>query len=175
MRGSVIEYRQTNPLKPGYLSFIQEIVWGTTSDDDGRDMLEIGKFGCKGYVYLDDISGVEINDKILEDYGFIRINNMSNLITYYRDDFGYVKLDAYGVEHVYMKGKCIKYLHSFQRVFFDYTGKILFPHKSEQPKKEFKSAFEKEKTVTAEDVLENIEKLKSIALGDNAPGISFEF
>ena len=163
MRGSVIEYQQKNPLQPNYLKYFRDIVWGTTTDDNANDILEIGKFGCKGYIDLSDVCGVEITDSIIKDYGFVLIENLSDAITFYRDDFGYIKLDTYGIEHVYMKGKCIKYLHNFQRVFLDYTGKMLYPKPSSLPKKEFKSLIIKPKEYDADTLLKNIKELQSIS------------
>lgn len=159
MRGSVIEYQQKNQLKPGYLKYYKDIVWGTDSDEDGRDMVSIGRLGCNGVLYVEDIIGVDITEKLMEDYGFINMKNGSDCITYYRDDFGYVKLDTYGLEHVYMKGKPMRYLHDFQRVFFDYKGYILYPKVSDQPKKEFKSTLVVEKKLTADEMLIKIDTL----------------
>jgi hypothetical protein len=170
MRGSIVEWRQISPIKGGYLKWHKDIVWGITTDNNERDALEIGKFGCHGLVDLQDIRGVEITEVILDDYGFIRVETKSDLVTYYRDDFGYVKLDVYGLEHVYMKGKCIQYLHNFQRIFFDYTGRTLVPKISERPKSEFKSKYVKQYPLTASEMLKSIEELKlkggSIDLSD---------
>lgn len=171
MRGSVVEFQQTNPREPKYLSWFKDIVWGTTTDDDSRDYLQIGKFGCRGYVPLHSIQGVEITEKIIEDYGFLNIKKSQDCITYYRDDFGYVKLDTYGIEHVYMKGKCIKYLHNFQRIFLDYTGRLLYPKPSQPPKQDFKATLIK--IDTTDEMLQRISEAKKINTVDIA-SVSFE-
>lgn len=176
MQGSVIEYQQKNPLKPGYLKYFKDIVWGTTTDEDSNDLLEIGKFGCNGYLYLTDVIGVDITEVLLIDYGFLRIEKISDCITYYRDDFGYVKLDTYGIEHVYMKGKPIRYLHDFQRVFFDYKGYILYPKISQLPKQEFKSKLVVTKELTHDEMLDKIKDLTKISGEvDNSVSLDFKF
>lgn len=175
MRGSVIEYVQTSQLLPGYMKTIRDIVWGTTTDNDSRDILEIGKFGCNGYIPLSAVEGVELTESILIDYGFIRINEVSDCITYFRDDFGYAKLDTYGIEHVYMKGKCIKYLHNFQRVFLDYTGHILYPKVSEKPKQEWKSSYVKTKEISADEILKGIEEIKNVGAIIDSSSINIDF
>jgi hypothetical protein len=166
MRGCIIEYQQTNQLKPNYLRWIETIVWGTTTDDNGRDIIEIGKFGSEGYIDLADVKGIEVTETILVKYGFILMENMSNISTYYRDDFGFVKLDTYGIEHIFMKGKPIKYLHSFQRVFFDYTQKQLRPKPSERPPVEFESKFFPKKKISTDEMMKGIEHMKSIGIVD---------
>lgn len=174
MRGGIIEYQQVNPRLDNYLSWIRDIVWGTTTDDNSVDHVEVGKFGCKGYMPLTIIQGVEITDKIIEEYGFLRITGTQDYTTYYRDDFGHIKLDTYGVEHVYMKGKCIKYLHNFQRIFFDYKGYILYPKVSQLPKQEWKSKLVVTKEHTADEMLKTIEDIKKIQSVD-LKSINFDF
>lgn len=160
MRGSVIEFQQNNSLKPNYGKWITDIVWGVTTDENERDVLEVGQFGRLGYIDLLDVRGKELTESILIDYGFIFISNGSNISTYYRDDFGYIKLDTYGVEHVYMKGKPIKYLHNFQRIFFDYKGYILYPKISSAPKQEFRSKYVATKQYSADEILSNISSIR---------------
>lgn len=160
MRGSVIEFQQNNQLKPNYGKWLTDIVWGTTTDENERDVLEVGKFGSRGYIDICDVKGKELTESILLDYGFIHINNGSDVSTYFRDDFGYIKLDTYGVEHVYMKGKPIKYLHNFQRIFFDYKGYALFPKVSLPPQQEFRSKYVKQKNPTADEILSTIASIQ---------------
>lgn len=175
MRGSEIEYQQKNQLQPGYLKYFRDKVWGTDSDEDGRDIVSIGNIGCRGYLYVEDIIGIEITETMVKDYGFLRIENISDCITYFRDDFGYIKLDTYGIEHVYMKGKPIRYLHDFQRIFYDYKGYILYPKKSDMPRKEFKSALVVEKKLTADEMLQKIENLNNLTGEVTKIDLAFKF
>ncbi len=173
IRGSVIEYQQQNQLKAGYLKYYQDIVWGTDSDEDGRDIVSIGKFGCNGILYMNEIIGVDITEKLLIDYGFLNVTgNKTDCITYYRDDFGHVKLDTYGIEHLYMKGKPLRYLHDFQRVFFDYKGYILYPKISDMPRKEFESKLVITKKHTADEMLTVIKGLEKIS---SEPSVKVDF
>lgn len=159
-RGSIIEYVQSNPLRPHYMSTVRDFVWGITSDENAIDVVELGKFGRNGYIELRDVLGVEITETVLSvGYGFLHINNMQDCITYYRDDFGYIKLDTYGVQHIYIGGKPIKYIHNLQRIFLDYTGKKLEYKKSDLPKKEFRSAIYQEKELSPEEALKKIDSL----------------
>jgi hypothetical protein len=146
MRGSLIEYKEERRFNTGYGKWFKDIVWSCTTDEDERDIVEIGQFGCQGYVDLDTIRGIEVTEVMMVDYGFLITKNMDNHLMLYRDDFGYVRFSTYGIEHVYMFGKPIKYLHNFQRIFLDYTGKLLHPKLSSKPKEEPILSFQKKKT-----------------------------
>lgn len=160
MRGSIIEYREERQLNKGYGKWFVDIVWGFSTDDDSRDVVEIGVNGSKGFIDISCISGVELNEDVLLDYGFINVHNSSDSISYYREDIGYVKLSTYGIEHVFMLGKSIKFLHNFQRVFFDYKGYKLQPRVTAFPKANPKYSFEIVKPITAEEMIKNIEAMK---------------
>jgi hypothetical protein len=136
MRGSWIEYKEERQLHRDYGKWFKDLVWGFSTDDEQRDVVEVGKFGVRGYLAIDCIRGIDITEDMLLDYGFLLITGLKNIVTYYRDDFGHVKLDTYGLQHIYGKGKPIKYWHNFQRIFYDYTGKILVPKTTKEPVKE---------------------------------------
>jgi len=161
MRGSLIQYQEESAIKGTLAKWYTEVVWGTSTDNDGRDIVEIGKYGCNGYLDLSVIRGIDLTEEILLDYGFLQVNKQSSLITFYRDDIGYLKLSVYGVECLFTGGKPIKYLHSFQRVFFDYTGKRLSPKTSEPPKVEKKLSFEFHEKKTGDQILKEIAEIET--------------
>jgi len=170
MRGSCIEYQEENPLSKDYCKWFKDIVWGISSDDETqRDILQVGKYGRK-IIDISSARGIEITEDILLDYGFLHHKNSENITTYYRDDIGFISLAVYGLEHIYMKGKSIKYLHNFQRVFLDYTGKLLYPKKSDPPKDGPKLSFQLIKPQSGKEILDGIDKLTNMSLLDRMPG-----
>lgn len=169
IRGAIIEYqddRQFIDGKPNkeFGKWFMDIIWGYTTDNDQRDMVEVGKFGVRGYIDLSCIRGLDITEDMLLDYGFQMVTGLKNLVTYYRDDVGHFKLTTYGIEHIYMNGKVLRYWHDFQRVFYDYTGKQLHPKVSELPKKEieFQSQYFPVKPKTDEDIVRAMERTDAI-------------
>lgn len=176
-KGCTIDFRQLNPRLPNYGKFIRSTVYGVSTDENGVDVLEIGKHGEYGYVDVSDVSGVEITEKIIEKLGFIRTSINQDCITYYREDLGYIKLSTYGVEHLYWKGGSIKYLHTLERVVFDFKGVKLKYIKSSLPKQEFVSKLIKHKEFDASEALKKLDELNKQLQSDSESDsqISFEF
>lgn len=173
MRGAIIEYQEYRTSYEGFGKWFKDIVWGTSTDDDSRDVVQLGLHGCNGWIELDHIVGVDITEDILLDYGFIQIHGSSDSISYFRDDFGYVKLDVYGIQPIYMYGKTIRYLHDFQRIFLDYKGKKLIARITNNPKEEPKFLFELKKPVTADEMIKQIEEVKARGTVTNYHKIKF--
>ena len=161
MRGSIIEYKEERPLHKGYGKWFRDLCWGITGGDDGRDYVEIGQFGSQGYIDLSCIKGIDITEDLMLEYGFLITKNLDNHLMLFRDDFGYVKFATYGIEHIYMAGKAIKYLHNFQRIFLDYTGRTLHPKQSKPPKEPPKFSVEIKKQKSGEELLHELKDLQS--------------
>ena len=172
MRGSIVQYKEESPLRGKFCAWYRDIVWGTSTDSDGRDIVEIGKHGCNGYLPLESISGIELTEDVLLDYGFLQVNKQQSLATYYRDDIGYLKLSVYGVENLFSGGKPCRYIHQFQRVFFDFTHKILNPKISEPPVIEKKASFQLFELKSGEQMLKEIADLENKYCAGG--GIKFE-
>lgn len=178
MRGVWVEYQEERTFHKDYGKWFKDIVWGYSTDEEQRDLVEIGKFGVRGYVNIDCLRGIEITEDMLLDYGFIQVVGLKNIVTYYRDDFGHVKLDTYGIEHIYMRGKNIKWFHNFQRVFYDYTGKTLQPKQTKEPVKEreLPKIIQLLKPKTADELLVQIQDAyNKINLTSNSEDVGIEF
>lgn len=174
MRGSIIEY-QCNKQSKDYGRWFKDIVWGISSDEDGRDFVEIGMNGLKGWISISNIKGIELTEDILFDYGFLLVNNLNSLVTFYRDDCGYVKLDTYGIQPLFREGEPIRYLHNFQRIFFDTHNKLLVPRVSEMPKVDVESKLKITKPKSAQELLDEIKILKNISSSSNPSNVSYDF
>lgn len=167
-RGSTIEYQITDRKQKNYLSFVKDTVYGVTTDDNGIDYVEVGKSGRTKFIELSDVKPIEVTDKTLEELGFIKISNNVDCITFYRDDIGYLKLGTYGVESMLKPGLNMRYLHRFENCFYETNNYTLRYRESKQPEKKKKFTFELHKSLSPDEALNEIKKMKNtLSAGDD--------